>query len=711
MRAFYGDVTNGSSTGAKKVTSAVAEKNTVDAARETQLQRKLTQLEHEHAEAREGWVNAAGRATLDLFSNRGAEADAAVEAARQTVIEARRNDNFIDAAEAAEVQRSLDSASQSLQRYARLKNEVAGGAAVVTEVAVGVGVGVLSGGILAPAAAAALTGVASKAFFKGSNYELGEAAVDAGTALIGGAAGGAATQLVTKALPAAWSQLARVSIQGSVAGAAAGTGSSAANPHTWDQGFSTGAQEVGRNAATGAVAGVVLGAALGGLSRAVAAPPGAETAELASNTKPKLGEPKPQPTSEQSGLSKSDAAPQAQTNSEAPVESRHTGDAKAASPAPDAKSPSAAKYTRRRQALWEQFEGSQAKETASVEAPLTRAEFEAVFPRDGREVEELISTSRLPGFKSAVRNAPEQVQALLRTFEEQRLVPGGVRVSNLRDQVLVLHRANQKSGVQRREEEAFKEAITLTLAAAQKKMRLATSEFDDRFWTLSRGGASAKDVPAFQITPKPVLDHGNAFSIPMSSGSAPVQFKIPPERMIVDSKTGKHLDSLERVALFGNHGKPTGLAGFKNNREAANFVAAELSKHRAEAGPIDYLVLKSCSQRNLRYFFGGSNGQAFAKALSARLKALGQPPIQVLVAHRPGMTLEADGWVQGPLKFGLRPTGGVGLYRDNVEARFTPAEDGGRFALDDQFVVYVALPAVATAAGAGVLAVRNRSSR
>lgn len=165
-------------------------------------------------------------------------------------------------------------------------------------------------------------------------------------------------------------------------------------------------------------------------------------------------------------------------------------------------------------------------------------------------------------------------------------------------------------------------------------------------------------MPALRMTPSRTLDHNGAFhkrgvrdpGLLHKKPVAPTEFadtkqKIKPAQLVLGRNPdgspirGTQAD-LQRVAVWAGHGAPDGFSGV-STEQAARMMATEIASHNASAGtPIEFVLLRSCSQGTRRGplgLTGKTNAAVFQEALNAELGRLGHGPVDVLAAEKPGI--------------------------------------------------------------------------
>lgn len=273
---------------------------------------------------------------------------------------------------------------------------------------------------------------------------------------------------------------------------------------------------------------------------------------------------------------------------------------------------------------------------------LSAVEFAALYP-DGPVPSGLDEVGRIPGFAGFARRDP----AGARLIADAATLFGGV------------HR-NVAALVQRSGSAGFDRAV----AEYRPMMPVVQAHpTNPDYVVVTRGPRSPSWMPAYNLRPRIALDHNGAFH-----QTARVPGRIHGERQVASPNLdfvvmrpdqlvvgGRSLSSMDGVMVFSGHGGRHGFAGL-DTPEAARMAADQVRAARASGERIDYVVLDACHQRDRRFLFGRSNGEAFQAALD---RELGGARVQVLAAARGGPTYVRTQptylplhWDQGHVRFG-----------------------------------------------------------
>jgi hypothetical protein len=299
---------------------------------------------------------------------------------------------------------------------------------------------------------------------------------------------------------------------------------------------------------------------------------------------------------------------------------------------------------------------------------LGAAEMSAMYP-DGPIPRGLDKVGRIPGFAQFARTDP----AAARVIADAATLFGGVRQST---QALV-----QQHG-----------AAGFQMAAQQYRPMLPVvtpHPTNPNYVVVTRGPQSPSFIPAYNLRPRIALDHNGAFH---QSAQVPgrvhgerrvatpnVDFVVMrPDQLIVN---GAPLTSMDGVMVFSGHGGLRGFSGL-NTRDAARMVADQVRAARASGQRVDYLVLDACHQRDRRFFFGSSNGEAFQAALN---RELGGQSVTVMAADRGGPTYGAQ--QRSYLPMHRDQQGQVQLGYEYTDARYTPADHGRTYVSKQDWII------------------------
>lgn len=326
---------------------------------------------------------------------------------------------------------------------------------------------------------------------------------------------------------------------------------------------------------------------------------------------------------------------------------------------------------------------------------LNAAELNAVYggaaiPRGGLDV-----VGRIPGFAAFARAHPAEARVL---------ADSAILFGNVEAHVRADVAANGAQGFR-------------NMAARYERMLPVISPHptNPSYTIVTRGPDSPAWIPAYQLRPTQALDHNGAFHYGgtaqgrLGRGERRVTtpfadlVNVPrPGQMIVN---GAPLANADRVLVFSGHGFWYS-AGERTSRGSA-MAADQIAASRARGQPIDYVVLDACHQRDRRWFFGGSNAEAFQTEVNVALQARGEAPVTVLAADRGGPTYGTSQRSWLPIH---RDAGGVHLGYRYDPARYTPASDGARFYMTPMFGVLTA-EALAGAGAGGYFVYRALSDR
>lgn len=310
---------------------------------------------------------------------------------------------------------------------------------------------------------------------------------------------------------------------------------------------------------------------------------------------------------------------------------------------------------------------------------------------EGRVVNPLIEAAQVPAFVRLAETHPEEAAAIVKFFAERPQMAEVVSIASVLDDVAATGpNALRELGVQ--------------LAAPQVTSEIATKGYEiaRRLPTVTN-----RWTPAVHIRPPRNLDGTGAFAaqgqlldeagrLRSSPTAVPTLGNVRPEQLIVN---GRPLETMKEVAVFSAHGSRFGFHGLTNEK-AAELIAEGIRKARAEGQTVSAVVLDSCHQRDLRWFVGGSNAEALASRLNAKLDS----PVQVLAANRPGPLYGNN----TKLRWLGSPRGG----RDVIPAIYEAAENGAKFHVTPKEVAAMLGAAAVGAAGTaavsyGVVTIRS----
>jgi hypothetical protein len=214
-----------------------------------------------------------------------------------------------------------------------------------------------------------------------------------------------------------------------------------------------------------------------------------------------------------------------------------------------------------------------------------------------------------------------------------------------------------------------------------------------------RRAPGARNFPEVVFSPDPSLDHNGAFHQHGAGAKTdlPDFARVQPNNLI--GKMGVPLTSWDGIIQLSGHGSRSGFD--IPTPDAAKMVAKEIITRQAAGARTDYVLLRSCHQRDAGYlFFGESNGQRFRRLLHQELKKAGYrgPTVEVLAADRPGPTArftQRSYFPKPELKDGW-PT-----YRYQSEwAQYRPATYARPYMTHEELLFAAAGGAGAVAAGA-----------
>lgn len=320
---------------------------------------------------------------------------------------------------------------------------------------------------------------------------------------------------------------------------------------------------------------------------------------------------------------------------------------------------------------------------------LSPQQLRAIYPEGGALPTALGEIGQVKGFAELAKASPADARRLA----DASATFGGVRThaeSYVKHELAAAQRAANRPLTAAEISAAEVRGLQAAASYYQPMLpKVSAHPTDARYMVVERGPNSPDWMPEVNLRPRAELDHNGAF---MQRGKIPGAFGgdnyvktgavdtdvMRPSQLVIN---GKPMTDMNGVMVFSGHGGTRGFSGL-NTQEAAKMAADQIVASARAGTPVDKVVLDACNQRNARWFFGGSNAEAFQRELNQNLAAAGvKQPVTVLAASRGGPTYGASQRDYLPSVQRDPQTGKLSFGYQFKDAAYTPAADGSKLYL------------------------------